>query len=180
MKLIILFPELYRESKYMGSLEEVLGKKSFNDPNNRLDNQDRIAVITCDILSYYMETRMEHHGYESYFRQLITGKNKAGRITKKSKHLDYHNTLDTYFVTVFKKKGVKGDKPALDYVDRDEWKKKATAVLHVKEFSAEDETIQSLISFLTKFFSEGEVELFIEPEPSKKFEHDEAGQYEMF
>lgn len=171
MKLVILFPELYYESKYLDSIDEVI---------ENLSDQDRLAVITMDILSYWAEVRVEKYGYEPYFKQLMVRKNKLSRITKKSKHLDYHNELDTYFITVFKKKGVKGDKLALDYIDRDEWKDKATAVWTVKEFLAADKTIQSLISFLSKFFSEGEVELLIEPKPVKKFEHDEDGQYKMF
>lgn len=171
MKLVILFPELYYESKYLDSIDEVI---------ETLDDQDRLAIITMDILSYWAEVRVEIYGYEPYFKQLIIGKNKPSRITKKSKHLDYHNTLDAYFITVFKKKGKKGDKLALDYVDKIEWEDKSTIVWTANKFSAADKTIQSLISFLGKFFSEGEVELLIEPKPVKKFECDEEGQYKMF
>ena len=119
MKLVILFPELYYESKYLDSIDGVI---------ETLGDQDRLAVITVDILSYWAEVRVERYGYESYFKQLIIGKNKHSRITKKSKHLDYNNELDVYFITVFKKKGVKGDKLALDHIDRDEWRSNATKI----------------------------------------------------
>ncbi len=171
MRLVILFPELYYESKYLDSIDEVL---------ENLDDQDRLAVITMDILSYFADIKLEKSGYKAYFRQLIIGKNKISRITKKTKHLDYHNELDSYFITVYKKLEVKGDKPAFDYVDRNEWKDMATKVWYVKEFSATDETIKSLISLLGKFFSEGKVKLLIEPKSVKKFEFNEEGQFEMF
>lgn len=171
MKLVILFPELYYESNYLDSMEEVI---------KDLRGQDRLAVVTMDILSYFVEIRLEGRGFEPYFTQLIIGKNKISRITKKSKHLDYHNNLDSYFITVYKKKGAKGSKLALDFIDRDEWKDKAAKIWHIKEFSAADKTIKELISFLEKFFSEGAVELFICPKPSKVFTCNEEGQFEMF
>ena len=171
MKLIILFPELYYEYKYLDSIDEVV---------KNLKDQDRLAVVTMDILSYFADIKLEGYGYKSYFKQLIVCKNKISRITKKSKHLDYYSDLDSYFVSVYKKKDVKGSKLALDFVDREEWKKEAVRIWDIKEFSAENEDIKSLISFLQKFFSEGQVELLIEPKPQKSFECNEKGQLEMF
>lgn len=171
MKLIVLFPELYFEEKYLDNLTKVVKK---------LGKEDRLAVIASHGVSFFTEIRLKTFNYEPYFEQLIVGRNKISRITKKSKHLDYHNVLDSYYVIVYKRKDVKGTELALKYIERDEWKNKATVIWYIKEFAAEDGTIKNLISFLGDFFSEGEVELLIEPKPPKNFECDDNGQYKMF
>ena len=75
MKLAILFPELYYEYKYLDSIDEVV---------KNLKDQDRLAVVTVDILSYFTDIKLEGYEYKSYFKQLVVCKNKISRITKKT------------------------------------------------------------------------------------------------